>query len=98
MIQTQNIHSLTDFQRNTASHIKRMHDSGLPEVLTVKGRAELVVQSAESYQALLNRLELHESAAGIARGLQDAAEGRVISLDDFEKKMRSKLSKGGKAR
>ena len=37
MIQTQHIHSLTDFQLNTADHIKRLKESGLPEVLTVNG-------------------------------------------------------------
>ncbi len=93
MIQTQNIHSLTDFQRHTADHIKRLKESGLPEVLTVNGRAELVLQTADAYQALLNRLELHESAAAITRGLQDVKDGRAKTLDEFDKGMRSKLSR-----
>lgn len=93
MIHTENIHSLTDFQRNTAGHIKRLRKSGLPEVLTVKGRAELVVQTAEAYQALLNRIELYESAAAITRGLQDVAEGRSSTLDEFDSRMRSKHAK-----
>lgn len=92
MIQTQNIHSLTDFQRNTSDHIKRLKESGLPEVLTVNGRAELVLQTAEAYQALLNRLELHESAAAITRGLHEIANGRSKTLDDFDKGMRSQFS------
>lgn len=96
MIQTQNIHSLTDFQRNTSDHIKRLKQSGLPEVLTVNGRAELVLQTADGYQALLNRLELHESAAAITRGLQDFKDGRSTTLDDFDKSMRSKLSRAKK--
>lgn len=68
MIQTQNIHSLTGFQRNTSAYIKRLQKTGLPEVLTVKGHAELVVQNADAYQALLNKLELYESAMAIQRG------------------------------
>jgi PHD/YefM family antitoxin component YafN of YafNO toxin-antitoxin module len=96
MIQTQNIHSLTDFQRNTSDHIKRLKQSGLPEVLTVNGRAELVLQTAEAYQALLNRLELHESAAAITRGLQDFKDGRSTTLDDFDKGMRRKLARAKK--
>lgn len=90
MIQTQNIHSLTDFQRNTASHLRALRASGLPEVLTVKGKAELVVQTAEAYQALLSKLELYESAAAINRGLQDIKEGRASTLADFDRRMRSK--------
>ncbi len=90
MIHTRNIHSLTDFPRNTSSHIQRLKDSGLPEVLTVKGRAELVVQTADAYQALLVRLEMFESAAAITRGMQDAAEGRSSTLEDFDARMRAK--------
>lgn len=90
MIQTQNIHSLTDFQRNTASHLRALRASGLPEVLTVKGKAELVVQTAEAYQALLSKLELYESAIAINQGLQDIDEGRSSSLADFDRRMRAK--------
>jgi len=92
MIQTQNIYSLTDFQRNTASHVRALRATGLPEVLTVKGKAELVVQTAEAYQALLSKLELYESAMAISRGLQDISEGRSATLTEFDKRMRSKSS------
>jgi len=91
MIQTQNIHSLTDFQRNTARHIRRLRTSGLPEVLTVNGKAELIVQTADAYQALLSRLELYESSIAINRGLQDIAEGRSTTLRDFDARMRSRF-------
>ena len=91
MIQTQNIHSLTDFQRNTASHVRTLRETGLPQVLTVKGRAELVVQTADAYQALLTKLELYESARAIGRGLRDIDEGRSRPLDDFDQRMRVKL-------
>jgi len=94
MIYTQNIHSLTDFQRNASGHIKRLKASGLPEVLTVNGRAELVVQTADAYQALLDRLELFESAAAITRGIQHAAAGRSSTLEDFDARMRSKHLSG----
>lgn len=91
MIFIPTIHSLSDFQRNSSGHIRRLKESGLPEVLTVNGRAELVVQTAESYQALLNRLELYESAAAITRGIQDVREGRSSSLEGFDAKMRAKI-------
>ena len=90
MIQTQNIHSLTDFQRRTASHVRRLRQSGLPEVLTVKGKAELIVQTAEAYQALLSKLEMYESAMAINRGLQDISRGRSSTLSDFDSRMKAK--------
>lgn len=89
MIQTQNIHSLTDFQRRTTAHVKRLKETGLPEVLTVKGRAELVVQTAGAYQTLLNKLEVYESAIAIGRGLQDIKEGKSSTLADFDRRMKT---------
>jgi prevent-host-death family protein len=72
------IHSLTDFKRHTNAFVKQLKETRTPVVLTVNGRAELVVQDAESYQALLERLDQIEAIAGIRRGLEqmDRSEGR----------------------
>lgn len=91
MIQARNIHSLTDFQRNTATHLRNLRASGLPEVLTVKGRAEVVIQSADAYEALLSRLELHESAAAINRGLAQNKAGLSITTEELEERMKGKF-------
>jgi prevent-host-death family protein len=73
------IHSLTDFKRRTTAFVKQMKETRTPVVLTVNGKAELVVQDAESYQALLDRLDRIEAIAGIRRGLEqmDRDEGRA---------------------
>ncbi len=60
MITPENIHSLTDFKRNTSSYVEKMKESKAPLVLTVNGEAELVVQDARAYQELLNRLSCAE--------------------------------------
>ena len=57
MIKPEDIGSLTDFARNTKAHLKRLKRSGRPELLTVNGKAEVVVQNASSYQQLLEELE-----------------------------------------
>ena len=49
MINVENIHSLSDFQRNTKAHVERLKKTGEAEVLTVNGKAELVVISAEAF-------------------------------------------------
>jgi prevent-host-death family protein len=56
MITPDNIHSLTDFKRNTSLYIEKMKESKFPIVLTVNGEAELVVQDAQAYQELLDRI------------------------------------------
>jgi PHD/YefM family antitoxin component YafN of YafNO toxin-antitoxin module len=57
MIKPADIGSLTDFARNTKAHLRRLKRTGRPELLTVNGKAEVVVQSATAYQRLLEALE-----------------------------------------
>lgn len=90
MIDVNNIRSLSDFQRNTREHVKRLKATGKPEVLTVNGQAELVVQSAEAYQKLLEDLELIASIKSIRRGLDQAKRGEGKPAKEFLKELASK--------
>lgn len=74
------IHSLSDFKRKTSEFLNQMRASGHPVVLTINGRAELVVQDAVSYQALLDRMYALEALEGINRGLSDIKAGKVTPL------------------
>jgi prevent-host-death family protein len=74
---SQDIRSLSDFKRNTSELMERMEASGEPMVLTINGKAKLVVQDAESYQKLLDAIEYGEAVGGIRRGLDDVAAGRM---------------------
>lgn len=69
------IHSLSEFQRNTKELIRKLKKSGKPAVLTVNGRAEVVIQSAQAYQRLLDDQQLLETIRGISRGLEQAKRG-----------------------
>jgi prevent-host-death family protein len=73
----QDIHPLTDFKRNTSEFMKQMKKTRRPVVLTVNGKAELVVQDAESYQQILDRLERFEAVEAIRLGIEAAEEARV---------------------
>jgi prevent-host-death family protein len=55
------IHSLTDFKRRTSELVQQLHKTKRPIVLTVNGRPEVVVQEANAYQQLLDRLEALET-------------------------------------
>ncbi len=74
-IDAENIHALSAFQRNSKGFIRKLKQSGRPAVLTVNGEAEVVVQSAEAYQKLLESHELLERLRGISRGLDQAKRG-----------------------
>ena len=45
------IRSLSEFKRNTVHLLDRLRKTEHPLVLTINGKAELVVQDAEAYQA-----------------------------------------------
>ena len=70
MIAVQDIRSLTDFQRNTKAHLKRLKSTGRAEVLTVNGRAEIIVQNAAAFEDMLDAIR------GIQRGLDEMKKGR----------------------
>lgn len=90
MIDLKHIYSLSDFQRNTRAHIRRLKRTRRPEVLTVKGKAEVVVQDAESYQQLLDALDRAESVAGIRAGLDSIARGEGRPADEALAEIRKK--------
>ena len=90
MIDLREVRSVTEFQRNIKSYVGHLKERKSPIVLTVNGRAELVVQDAESYQELLDRLGAAETVASIRRGIKDANEGRMIPLKTAAAKLRAK--------
>jgi len=77
MLDTREIHSLTDFLRNHKVHLARLKKTQAPEVLTVNGKAEVVVQDAASYQAILDRLHRMETIAAIQEGMTSAERGEL---------------------
>jgi len=77
MLDVRNIHPLSDFQRNAKEFIAQMQESHKPIVLTVNGKAALVIQDAASYQALLDELDIERSAATIRQRMQQFAKDGV---------------------
>lgn len=77
---TDGIDSLTNFKRQTPEYLARLRKSGRPVVLTVNGKAQVVVQDASAYQKLVDaaaKAERDETLAAIRAGLDDARAGRT---------------------
>jgi prevent-host-death family protein len=91
------IRSLTDFKRNTTEMVEQIEKSGRPMVLTVNGRAKLVVQDAESYQKMLDAIDESEAVRVIRRGLADMKAGRIEPVEAaFEQiRKRRKVARRG---
>ena len=74
--------------RLPSKYVGQLKEKKTPLVLTVNGRAELVVQDAESYQLMLDRLDHAETVAAIRRGMEQAKRGVAIPLEEAEKRLR----------
>jgi prevent-host-death family protein len=87
---SKDILSLTEFKRNTSECVEQMKESGRPMVLTVNGKAQLVVQDAESYQKMLDALDRAQAVEGIRRGLESIARGEGKPLKQAFAEIRRK--------
>jgi PHD/YefM family antitoxin component YafN of YafNO toxin-antitoxin module len=56
----------------------------------MNGRAQVVIQDAESYQNMMEMLERAKAVEAIREGLVDVDQGKTMSLEDFDKEVRRK--------
>ena len=92
------IHSLSDFQRNVKQHIMRMKKKRRPLVLTVNGRAEMVALDVKSFQEMLEIIDRIEAVDGIRLGLKSKKRGEGKTLEQFDKEMRKKYKMPARSR
>ena len=71
------IHSLSDFKRKTSKFMTKMKKTGQPVVLTINGKAEMVVQDAASYQQLLERAGQAEMIEFLRESRDDIDDGTL---------------------
>lgn len=80
---------LGEFQRDPGEHAARLKRTGLPELLTVDGRAELVVMDAEAYRRLLERLDRAETLVALREGLDSIERGeKGMTLEEVMRSLR----------
>lgn len=92
MIKLENIHPLTDFKRNAKAFVDRIKATKSPIVLTVNGKAEVVLQDAVAFQEMTERLqqveeELHSLKLQVLQqdlviGTQQIQNGEYNDYDD----------------
>ncbi|MFO0927987.1 MAG: type II toxin-antitoxin system Phd/YefM family antitoxin [Gemmataceae bacterium] len=84
------IQSLSHFKRNSAELMKRMKEPGNPVVLTVNGKAEVVVQDAQAYQRLMELAARAEMMEFLEASRKDIDEGRTVpareALEELERR------------
>jgi prevent-host-death family protein len=86
----EDIQSLSTFKRDTAKMAARLRKTGRPVVLTVNGKAEMVVQDAAAYQRLVELAEQAEMLSFLQKSKAEVDAGHtkpaVEALDALAKK------------
>lgn len=77
---SQDIQSLSTFKRNTNEMIEQMKSKGNPLVLTVNGKAEIVVQDAEAYQKLLDKIDRLEKLVNKEKLTKNTSSSDLLEL------------------
>lgn len=84
---------LDEFERDPHEPLERVRETGRATVLTVNGKAAVVVQNAEAYRRLLERLDEAEAALGVQRGLKSMRRGEGVPLDEAFRRIRESVEK-----
>ena len=90
MIDPKDIHSLSDFQRNTKGHIRRLKKSGRPAVLTVNGKAALVVLDIDAYKSGSGQFQGEAEVEAVLKGLAQMRAGLGRPIEEFEREFKAR--------
>lgn len=84
------IQPLSSFKRDSVTLISQLKRTGRPVVLTINGKAEVVVQDTKSYQQMLDLVDQAEAVVGIRKGLASMARGEGIPAEEAFERLRKK--------
>jgi prevent-host-death family protein len=87
-IRPQDIHPLTEFQRNAKAHLARVNKTSRPEVLTVNGKAEAVLVGKRAYEQIMESMEELETLKSLRLSLDDLEAGRTVDAKRVHQRLR----------
>ncbi|MBP0030016.1 type II toxin-antitoxin system Phd/YefM family antitoxin [Roseofilum sp. Guam] len=90
MLNLSRTRSLDQVQEAVPAILDELKTDKTPIVITIDGKAAAVLQDAESYQNLLDKLESLETIVGIRKSLEEFEQGQGISIrqawEEFQQK------------
>ncbi len=99
MYTTSNIYPVSDFNRKPAEHIRRVQETKTPEVLTVNGKAAVVMVDPETYDQLAKDAELVKTLNNIALSKEQHEKGLSKPVDqvfdELEQRLKEKYPNAG---
>jgi prevent-host-death family protein len=95
---SRDIDSLSNFKRKTPEFLRQLRETGHPVVLTINGKAELVVQDATSYQKLIELAERAERMEALRESVEEMKAGQGIPAAEILAEMRQILAEKKRTR
>ena len=92
---SEDIVPIAQLKANLSEVVRGLDERARPLVVTLNGNAAAVLMSPREYDRLTYRARLLQ---GISEGFGDVEAGRVISDDEFGKRMEQRYSGGPKPR
>lgn len=89
---SRDIHPLTDFKRNTSDFIAQLKQTGEPVVLTINGKAELVVQDAASFQKLMDIAKQADEMESLRIAIAEMKDGKGRPVEAMFDAMEARLA------
>ena len=84
MFKSSDIHTVTEFSRRPAEHLRRLSETRRPEMLTHNGKPAVVVQDAESYERMAELADYADSILNIRQALSEKGRSLKKFTREFE--------------
>lgn len=85
------IDTLSNFKDRTPEFIRQLKETGRPVVLTIDGKAEIIVQDSVSYQKMIERAERAEQLEITRRSAAEMNAGLGRPAEEMLEDMRTML-------
>jgi hypothetical protein len=86
------IKSSTPSEQGTGEFLRRLKETGYPLVLSLDGKAELVVQDAGSYQKLLELAERADEMEALRAAVEEMRAGKGEPVEEMLAEARALLT------
>ncbi len=91
MYTTRDIYPVSDFNRKPAEHIKRLQETRRPEVLTVNGKAAVVMMDHETYDKLAHDAALFQRLERIVQASAQHDKGEAMPAKEAFSLLKQRL-------
>ena len=84
MFSSSDIHTVTEFSRKPAEHLRRLSETKRPEMLTHNGKPAVIIQDAESYERMAELADYADSILNIRQAMSESGRPLGKFTEEFE--------------